>query len=280
MNPKHYRPRSREEISYSVYARQKIFKRSTEIYIPNKPYQKISAGYELSEKKATSGNTMPTPQDEKEERSTRRARVAAKDIALSNTFELFVTFTFKSNRFDADCTRDKLINWLKRQRKHDKDFQYLIVPELHKHCEECVDKKIKICSHDDRPKALHFHALIHGYKGKLVRSIWPDGTPIVKKKRKVYNFPNYTLGICEVYKIRKTKKDQERASFYPLKYIRKEMPFFKNKKRFWSSRGLSRPTIIENPEEWFLRIPPDHTRKVEYGEYLYFDNKSIEGILL
>lgn len=279
MNPDHYRPRSRSEVSYFVNARQKTLKYSTEIYIPYKAYEKICDGYELSKKKTTSGDTRPTLQYEKEDRSARRARVAVKDLALCNSFELFATFTFKANRFNADISRNKLNGWLKRRRKIDKNFQYIIVPELHKRCEGCIKNKIKICVHSDRPKALHFHALIHGYTGELVRSVWPDGSPMVKKRRKVYNFPNYTLGICEVYKIGKTEQDRVRVSFYLLKYIRKEMPCFKNKKRFWSSRGLARPQIIENPEEWYLGIIPDHMLEVEYGKYLYFDNKRIKNFL-
>lgn len=62
-----------------------------------------------------------------------------KNIALSNVFELFVTFSFKDDRFDDEKSRDKMAGWLKRKLKHDKEFQYVIVSELHKKCEDCID---------------------------------------------------------------------------------------------------------------------------------------------
>lgn len=173
-----------------------------------------------------------------------------------------------------------MIGWLKRQRKHDKSFQYAIVAELHKRCEQCIGLYTKTCIHDDSPKALHFHALISGYKGRLIRAINPKtGKPLVKKHRKVYDFPNYTLGNSEVYIIGDTEEDRIRSGFYLLKYLKKDMPTFKSKKRYWVSRGLDKPLTIENPEEWYLAITPDHIIKGDYGKFLFFDNKRIEIFL-
>lgn len=281
MDPSPYEPRSRSEITYLVNARQKTYLASTEIYIPNNPYVKLEEGYEPTKKFARSDapRSQPTQREDKEERSSRRAKTAVKDIALTNSFELFATFTFATDRFDIERCRDKLNGWLKRQRKKDKSFQYLVVPELHKKCEACVNEKALSCSHDDRPKALHFHVLMHGYTGEMVRALNKDGSPKVKHHRKVYDFPNYTLGHSEVYMIGDTEEDRIRVGFYLLKYIRKEMPSFENKKRYWSSRGLSRPLVIENPEEWYLAVTPDHVRETEFGKYLFFDNKRIEVFL-
>src|SRR5690606_24732216 len=147
-----------------------------------------------------------------------------------------------SDRFNDESSRRKLMGWFKRQRKQDKKFQYIAVSELHTKCEECAENKTKHCLHDTRPKALHFHALISNYGGKVARSINPkNGQPLIKRRRKVYHFPNYTLGNNEVYKIGETNEDQIATTFYLLKYIRKELPTFKSKKRYWASRGLNRP---------------------------------------
>ena len=280
MNDKSYKSRSKNEISYFVNARQKTYKYTTEIYIPNNPYEKLEEGYELTNKKTSSSAPIPTTYEEKEIRSKRRAYVAVKNIALSNVFELFATFTFRDDRYDPDIIRQKMNGWFKRQRKQDKSFQYVLVSEFHKKCQECVENEIKICVHTDRAKALHFHALIAGYKGTLVRAISSKtGKPMVKRHRKVYDFPNYTMGNSEVYSIGDTEEDRIKSGFYLLKYIRKEMPSFKNKKRYWSSRGLNQPIVTENPEEWYFAVTPDHVIDATYGKYLFFDNKRIEIFL-
>lgn len=264
MTNKPYKPKSKEEISYFINARQKTYLNSTEIYLPNNPYEKLEDGYELSNKQSTT-NTLPstTSEEVKLERSRRRTYTAVKDLALSNIFELFATFTFKAGREDAELCRQKMNGWLKRQRKKDKAFQYLIVSELHKD-----------------GVSLHFHALMSGYTGPMVRAINPKtGRPLIKRHRKVYDFPNYTLGHVDVYIIGDTEEDRIRSGFYLLKYIKKDMPVFKNKKRYWSSRGLNKPLTIENPEEWYLAVTPDHLIETPYGKFLFFDNKRIEIFL-
>ena len=259
-----YKPKTKDEITYFVNTRQKTYMYSTEIYIPNKPYEKLIAGYEPTEKKPKK-QTSPAPLslEEKNTHSKQRAYSAIKDIALSNIFELFVTFTFKSGRDNPDLCKAKMSGWLKRQRKNDKSFQYIIVSEFHK---DAV--------------SIHFHALISGYKGNVVRAINPKtGSPLVKGRRKVYDFPNYTLGHSEVYYIGDTEEDRIKSAFYLTKYIRKDMPSFSNKKRYWSSRGLNKPTTVDNPEEWFFHVTPDHFIETPYGKFLYYDNKRIEIFL-
>lgn len=280
MENKAYTPKQKIDITYFVNARQKTYLHSTEIYIPNDPYEKIEEGYELSGPRSSSGIPVPTSDEEKLERSRRRSFTTVKDIALSNVFELFATFSFKDDRFDDEKSRDKMAGWLKRQRKHDKEFQYVIVSELHKKCEECVNTKQTNCIHDDRPKALHYHALIKGYKGKLVPVINPRTAKHLRKRRRlVYDFPNFTLGYSEVYFIGNTEEDRIKSGFYLLKYLKKEMTTFKSKKRYWSSRGLNKPVVIENPQEWYFAVSPDHLIEMSHGKYLFFDNKRIEIFL-
>jgi len=280
MSNKAHMPKQKQDISYFVNARQKTYLNSTEIYIPNDPYEKLEEGYELSEKNSSSSGSFPTSEEDKLERSKRRTYIAVKDIALSNVFELFATFTFKANRYDDEESRKKMVGWLKRQRKQDKSFQYLIISELHKRCKECVDNKIMTCLHHDRPKALHFHALIAGYNSSLVRAINPyTGKPLVKKHRRVFDFPNFTLGNSEIYMIGDTEEDRIKSGFYLLKYLKKDMPTFKSKKRYWSSRGLNKPLVIENPEEWYFALTPDHYFGTPHGQYLFFDNKRIDIFL-
>jgi hypothetical protein len=258
-----YEPKSKYELMYFVNARQKTYLTSTEIYLPNKPYEKLESGYEPSTKQITKQGSHLPSRGQDDSQSKQRAYTAVKDIALSNIFEMFVTFTFKSGRDDPDLCKVKMSGWLKRQRKLDKNFQYLIVSEFHKD-----------------GKSIHFHALINGYEGKVVRAINPKtGKALVKGRRKVYDFPNYTLGHGEVYYIGDLEEDRIKSGFYLTKYLRKDMPSFSNKKRYWASRGLNKPVTKDNPQEWYLAVTPDHVVDSPYGKFLYFNNKRIDIFL-
>lgn len=178
------KPVAHEDAVYLVNARQKIYLSSTEIYLPNIPYKKTKTGLEVSEKKNKhSSSSSITSEEDKLERSLRRTYTSIKDIFMCNAFDMFTTFTFKAGRDNPELCRAKMMGWLKRQRKADKSFQYVIVSEFHKD-----------------GKSLHFHALIKGYQGKIVRAINPNtGQPLVKKRRVVYDLPSYTLGHSEAY---------------------------------------------------------------------------------
>lgn len=251
-----YKIKNRAEVTKIIHARQKTYRNTVEIYKPNRPYAKIEEGYEPIEE-APIRPMGTTSHEDKQERTKQRAYVAIKDIVLCNVFDLFATFTFKSGRSDPDLCKTKMNGWLKRQRKLDKSFQYVLVPELHKD-----------------GTSLHFHALISGYSGRIVRAANPrTGRLLVKRGREVYDFPNYTLGHSEVYLIGKTEEDRVKSGFYLLKYIKKELPEFGNKKRYWSSRGLNKPAVVDNPPEWYLETEPDRKFLTSYGEFLYFDKK-------
>jgi hypothetical protein len=152
--------------------------------------------------------------------SLRRTKTAIADITICNDFDLFVTFTFKKDRYDIQKTKNKMSKWLKNQRELHGKFDYVIVPEFHK------DKK-----------AIHFHALFKGYKGKLHK------TKIVQKGRPIYNITSYKLGFSTAAKI----DNVEKVSSYVRKYITKDMPQFPGKKHYWVSNQLKRPITQRNP---------------------------------
>jgi len=153
--------------------------------------------------------------------SLRRTKTTISDIVICNNFEIFVTFTFKSDRQDILKCKRKMSKWLKNQKERVGSFSYLIVPEFHKD-----------------GKSLHFHALIKGYQGKLVDS----GKRI--NGRRAFNLKSYKLGFSSAVYI----DDHAKVSSYVRKYITKDMPQFNNKKRFWCSTGLARPQIVRNPQ--------------------------------
>lgn len=149
-----------------------------------------------------------------------RATETVKDIAQCNDFDMFMTFTFRENRFDVDAKKRQMAYWLNNQRIIHGKFKYLIVPEYHKD-----------------GKALHFHALFAGYAGNLVDSGHRQHGRIV------YNVKSYQAGFTTAVKI----DDIQKVSSYIAKYLTKDMPKFAGKHRYWASQKLKRPLRIINP---------------------------------
>ena len=129
--------------------------------------------------------------------------------------------------------------WLHRQRSHSPNLKYLIVPEFHK------------------DGALHFHALLANFNGRLKDS----------KKRQngriVYNMTGYRARFTTAVPINHNKGA---VSNYIKKYITKDMPLIHGRKRYWLSQNLTRPTTTVNA---FTRIRtlPLFTNKTYETEY-------------
>lgn len=203
------------------------------------------------------------------ERSIRRTRKTIKDYVLCNQFDLFVTFTFspaKVDRVDINACKVKMNNWLKNQKRRNGKFAYIIVPELHK------------------DGALHFHALLRSYTGKVIESIDKD-TGLLKKNKygqQLYALAGYTLGWSDVKYIDDEKDSQTKVGFYIQKYITKDMLRFKNKNRYWCSRSLIKPIRENNPQVWYLYTKEDRFFEVDFGYILEFDsrNNSLVAMML
>ena len=184
------------------------------------------------------------------ERSLRKTKTLIADYVLCNDFELFATFTFSpkktSDRFKPEVVKLQMANWLKNQQARYGKFSYLIVSEFH------ADRK-----------ALHFHALIKGYKGIL------EETGKSSKGRLIYYFKSYTLGFNSAVKI----DNPEKVSSYIRKYITKDMPQFRGKHRFWATHDLTKPRAQDNINLAALGTP-DKTHENEYGVTLLFLNRS------
>src|SRR5690606_37057624 len=105
--------------------------------------------------------------------------------------------------------------------KRNGKFEYLIIPEFHK------------------DMALHFHALIKGYKGKIKKAINPKtNKPLTKNGRLIYVFPGYTSAFNNVQKIEQTPESHKKVGSYIRKYITKDMPILFGKNRYWASNSL------------------------------------------
>ena len=207
-------------------------------------YQKtINTGIEKKNEnfKKTYCNENRTDEEEKHcvQVSYNRTKNRIYQIARSNSWEWFITFTFDRTKTDAsdyDVITKKLQNFLDnlRQRKAP-DLIYLIVPELHK------DK-----TH------YHFHGLL-ACCGKMRFSYSGHDD---HKGNQIFNMPDWSFGFSTATRVSDTK----RVSHYITKYITKEdTEFLKNKKRYYCSRNINtiEPEYFILEHEDFLKTYGD-----------------------
>lgn len=151
-------------------------------------------------------------------RSMRRTKQIVYDIAQSNDWEYFMTFTFdkaKVDRYSYDDTCSKLSNWLKNMRKISKNLRYIVVPEQHK------------------DGAWHFHGLFMNVDGL-------DFVDSGKRynERIVYNVGKYRFGWTTAI----PTDGKPNVCTYLTKYITKDVcECSKGKKRYWASRNCDKP---------------------------------------
>ena len=248
---------SEVEASYKVHAKETHYLDLITVYVPNVPYDKLLPGMELSSKSKSLRTKKGSGESSEEdfERFARRSIKKIRDYALSNRFELFVTFTLKLDRQDINKCKAKMMNWLKNQQKRNGKFGYLVVPEFH----------------PSDGVSIHFHGLIKGYRGKLKEAINPKtGKPLIQNGRQVYNLPGYRSGFTNVKKVDDTPEGRGKTAHYLYKYITKDMPRLFGQNRYLVSDGLAKPRVIENPTDWYLHQPPDRTYTNDYGRFYFF----------
>ena len=232
------------DIYKTIYSYGKIYPTMTKIFTYKTPRKVREAGWEectssvsASHRKRSEAEIITSEFD-----SVRRTKTRLRDLVASNQFDLFCTFTFKDDRSNIEHSRNKMSRWLRHTQERVGKFDYVIVPEHHKKCDQCAQKKQTFCPHDDAIKPIHFHALLKGYKGKLTNSGHAR-----KDGRIVYNINGYKLGHSTATKIDTDPEAIQKVASYVSKYITKDMPKFKNKRRYWCSHDLTRPKKIENP---------------------------------
>ena len=239
------------------------------LYIPDKPMIKINPVYKLKKNynvnKSYRGKGMH--KEENIERSLRRSKKSVIDLALNNTFTHFATFTFSKNRHDDDYVFSKMQLWLRSMRYKYENFDYIIVPERHKTGE------------------LHFHALINGINEKEFNiAINNDkkskyyNQPLQRVRKKtgekyqVYNLHSFSkYGFTDVEKI----ESPDKVANYISKYITKELVTTFNKKRYWASKNLKKPLILDNVN--ILELPLEKMISKgsnDYGSFITYQLKT------
>ena len=154
--------------------------------------------------------------------SLSRTRRNIREIALCNNFEYFVTITINGdnlNRFNLDEVQTQLKKSLKKIKRKNADFQYIIITERH------VDG------------AFHFHGLVKGIDEKS------NDLYINKYGYISSHILDTDLGYVSFSKI----KDLTRVSNYITKYITKDCVKNSHNQVYISSRGLLKSTREEFP---------------------------------
>lgn len=171
-------------------------------------------------------------------RAKRRARSAVRDIALSNDFSHFVTFTLdraKVDRYDMTAVVKKLNVWLDNRVRR-QGLKYVLVPELHK------------------DGAIHFHGFVNNCLGLVDSGTLTGGE--LKRPRKprssrerenllsrgchvVYNVTSWKLGFSTAIEL---YGDYRAAVGYVCKYISKEQQKIGGR-WYYSGGALARPDV-------------------------------------
>lgn len=155
--------------------------------------------------------------------SLNRTKNTIYELAKSNDWEWFITFTFDPKRYDSTdydtvtLLLKKFIDNVRHNRA--KNLVYLMVPELH-----------------EDGRKFHFHGLLsHTGKMEFVPSGKADSQGSI-----IYNIPSWKYGFSTASPV----KDTVRASAYITKYITKEcVRHTKYKKRYYASRNIQRPEV-------------------------------------
>lgn len=150
-------------------------------------------------------------------RSIRRSKQSIYQLARSNDWDYFATFTFSGDyRYNFDECRKKFTKFLNHFRERTFPIEYLAIAEKHK------------------DGAWHYHALIKGDLSDIAVAGIRPGTLTLTQYRKI--------GRNELELVRDTHK----VSNYITKYITKDLiENLNHKRRYLCSRGLKRPEIRE-----------------------------------
>ena len=186
--------------------------------------------YVGSERKSSSreAETSDKAQEERTRRQVYAIRRRIKGYALSNNFHWFVTLTFNPQKVDSsdyETAKATLLKWCRRIRDRYGQFDYLMIPELHK------------------SGAVHFHGLLGNIPACFVEAANPKtGEPIIRHNRQVYNLTDWEYGFSDCEEI----ESPERAASYITKYVTTALLTDKkmyNKKRYFNSQGLAKPVV-------------------------------------
>lgn len=151
--------------------------------------------------------------------SGNRSKACVYDIARSNRWDWFLTFTFSPDKVDREsysACSGKLKQWLDYMRRKNPGMKYLVVPEEHK------------------KGGWHFHGLF----ADCPELTFQESGHRDSSGRQIYNLLDYNLGFTTATRV----SDSRKAAGYLTKYITKSLTSqTAGKKRYWASRNCARP---------------------------------------
>lgn len=165
-------------------------------------------------------------------RSARRVYSVVRDLCLCNTFTLFLTLTFTSDkstiedRMNDDITRQAFQDWRKDVKVSFPNMRYIAVPEYHK------------------KGGLHYHLLLGGITLAELQAEYLKDVNCMGQIIPLYKANVWKSGFSSVSEI----VCPEACHKYVMKYITKaDLDIrFHNKKRYHCSHNLVRPTCNRN----------------------------------
>lgn len=197
--------------------------------------------------------------------SLNRSKNTIYELARSNKWDLFVTFTFsnKNDRTDYNLLLSKLSKWFNNIKRYAPNLSYIVVPEEHKRIEE------------NGLRAYHFHGLLANIDGLKLSPALHSRTHCqlyTKNGLPIYNLSQYHLGWSTATYI----QDTYRATNYITKYVTKAMCIRqKNKRRFISSHNLQKPTvtttIIDNIDDIYKAFAISYEKQVNVNVGSFVD---------
>jgi len=206
------------------------------------------SGWELSDKwdSYVQGALSDMADNDNLNRAKRRARIAVRDLAYSNEFTHFVTFTLdasKVDRYDINAVVKKLNTWLDNRVRRN-GLKYVLVPELHK------------------DGAVHFHGFINDRLG-LVDSGTVTGGQLSRPRKPrssrerekllalgchvVYNVTDWKFGFSTALEL---YGDYHAAVGYTTKYISKAQQKIGGR-WYYSGGELQRPSVCLSDVDYY-----------------------------
>ena len=180
---------------------------------------------------ACSSVPKPRPADEDREEvkfqsALSRAKNAAREYGLCNSFDWFVTLTFDKarwDRYDLQARVHELMQWFQNYKRDHDGFKYLLVPEFHK------------------DGAVHFHGLMSGIDVAdqppfTPKSIVDTGFQCWLSYSERYGYSTVSPVVSNIG-----------CGFYVCKYITKSLASMASAKgvhTYYHSRGLDRAVVV------------------------------------
>lgn len=227
---------------------------SIEIFIPNEPYDlSKNKKYPNSSNHEESEEEREMKDFENAQRSLRYTKKAIRNHIRNNKHTHFLTLTFDKVKYPDNESRIKRVDtWIKQMRRKYKDFNYVLVFELHK------------------SGLIHVHGCMDLTKFPLRCAVNPHNNKEMfdSKGRQLFNLPDWdSTGFSSITEL----GDSTKVSNYITKYVTKDLEKVvpDNKKRFRAS--LSREPLkryLSETEVANFLLKNEVTFQNDYGKFL------------